>query len=164
MAQQQEQQAPKLKSFEVYHIESTEFDSERYYNGTIEAISTDQAIEIFKKEWIKEEYQDNVHVESVDKDGSDMDVIMINTGTEYFINGNEATDQDIEELENKHDCDLSWLIDGNIEGVEIGWMDHYYELIETENLDHEYDDLNTKIQIIDKLMKLYPIVNNKEID
>jgi hypothetical protein len=131
-------QAPKLKTYEVYHMESNDYTSDRYYNGTVEAKNIDQAIEVFKKEYIREEYYDQIRVEETDKDMFDNETALISGGTDYYLDGELLSNEELERLEDEHDSEIGDLLENK--DLDFGYLDHFYELIETKENEEEDDD------------------------
>lgn len=136
----------KLKTFEVYHMESNDGFNDRYYNGKIEAMDIDHAIEIFTKEWIKEEYQNDIDVESIDEDGSGNQTAILTGLTDYSDeNGNYLSMDEIEQLEKLHDMEIGDLIDNG----KLGYLDHGYEIIEVDPINEDYEnDIVTPFGIV----------------
>ena len=128
---------PKLKSFEVYHMESNEGYNDRYYDGYIEARDINHAINILKNEWISEEYRQDAYTSSIDKTQFNEDTAIIEGISVYYLNGEIITWKEIAELEEKYNKDLGELLEGEIEDLELGYIDHYFELIETENTNED---------------------------
>ncbi len=123
----------KLKTYEVYHMELNDYNSDRYYNGSIEAKNIGEAIEIFKNNFIQEQYHDQITIENIDKDMFDMETVLLNGGTDYFLDGELLSDQELEELEKKHDMEIGDLLENS--DIDFGYCDHYYELQETETIE-----------------------------
>lgn len=124
-----------LKEFEIYHIENYgDSGGDRYYNGAINAVSMDKAIEIFKNEWIKPEFKDDIT-----EDYQDQGLCYLETGLEWFKNGDLLNDEQIEELESKYEMDISDMLDNFDDKLDfdISCVEHIYEL-----RDNDFDPSN----------------------
>ncbi len=130
MAQQQEQQAPKLKTYEIFHLESNDGFNDRYYSGMIEATNIDQAIEGIKKNLEQNGYTGDIVEVDFDTNSLDHETAIIQLDTDYTDeNGNDLTMKEVYELEQKNDCEISDLI----EDGKLGYLDHHYEIIEVDS-------------------------------
>ena len=79
-----------MKTFNIYHVERNDGNYDEYYKGKIEAKDIDEAIEIVKKEYIKEE--DLLGVEDYSNEPTEA---LLFIHTDYFDeDGNQITAPD----------------------------------------------------------------------
>lgn len=117
-----------MKTFKVTHIEDYNDGADHYYKGDIIADNLDKAVQEFKNEWLEEDYnRDNITV--VDS-FEDMETLEIQT--DWFKDGEQLTDKEIEELEKEHDMDISDMFDNFDLGFEISYLTHLYKIEEID--------------------------------
>ena len=118
----------KLKTFEVYHLESNDGFNDRYFNRSIEAENLDKAIETIKKILDENDYKGDFVEVDTDRDMFDHEVGLIQLDTDFSDeNGNDLTMDEVNKLCSEKDMDIADLIENGI----IGYLDHHYEIIET---------------------------------
>lgn len=138
MSQKTLDQTEELKTFEVWHIENYgDSGGDRYYNGVIIAKDINAAIEEFKKEWIKPEFKDDIT-----EDYQDQGLCYLETGLEWYKDGELLTNEQIEELENKHEIDISDMLENFDDKLdfEISYIEHVYELRDNDFEDNEEEE------------------------